>query len=263
MKIGVFDSGIGGMTVLKQIIHDFPNHQYYYLGDTANVPYGSKSQQKIRSLCAENAEILKNQNLDLVVIACNTASALGLDIFKETLHPTQVIGVVEPGVEIVEKEFLKLPYEMSRRILILGTRATAQSGIYSRELRKRIQFNEISEQACPLVVPIIEEGWSLTSICSQVIFEYVKSYLNDPLPGVALLACTHYPWAQNIFEQQLMGWKVINSAQAVSEYLKHNNFIQDRSDEKFEITWNFTDPKAVTEVALNDFRESFGIVINI
>jgi glutamate racemase len=262
MKIGVFDSGIGGMTVLKELIKSFPDAQYVYVGDTANVPYGTKSSEKIRELCREAVRYFKRRDIDLLVVACNTASSLALNIFKNELHPVPVYGVVQPGVEAVIQSFSEMEYHQERRVLILGTRATVNSQIYSREIRKHIQFNEISEQACPLVVPMIEEGWVDHPILLETINEYVKAYKNDSIPGVALLACTHYPWGQKFFEEALPQWKIVNSAKVIADYIKRENLNFPQEKLGFEIEWIFTDPKAVTEVALNDFKESLGIIIS-
>lgn len=263
MKIGVFDSGIGGMTVLKELIRTFPDAQYVYVGDTANVPYGTKSPEKIRALCRESIVHLKNRGIDLLVVACNTASSLALNIFKNELPTIPVYGVVEPGVQAVVYAHNQQEDPQDRRVLILGTRATVNSQIYSREVRKQVMFNEISEQACPLVVPIIEEGWVEHPILLETICEYVKVYKDDPKPGVALLACTHYPWAQSVFEKALPGWVIVNSAKVVAEYIKNENLTFKNETKGFAIDWIFTDPKAVTEVALNDFKVSLGIVINL
>ncbi len=263
MKIGVFDSGIGGMTVLKELIKAFPDSQYVYVGDTANVPYGTKSSEKIRELCREATTYLKKRDLDLLVVACNTASSLALNIFKNELHPVPVYGVVQPGVEAIVQSFSNLEYHQDRRLLILGTKATVNSQIYSREIRKHLQFNEISEQSCPLVVPMVEEGWVNHQVLVDTISEYVKPYVSDPVPGVALLACTHYPWAQHVFERCLPGWTIVNSAKAVVDFIRRENSKPINDKKKFEIEWIFTDPKAVTEVALNDFKESLGIIIHL
>lgn len=263
MKIGVFDSGIGGMTVLKELIRAFPDAQYVYVGDTANVPYGPKTPEKIRSLCREVTKNLKNRELDILVVACNTASSLALNIFKNELPSIPVYGVVEPGVQAVVHSHNLQEQSQNRRILILGTRATVNSQIYSREVRKHVLFNEISEQACPLVVPMIEEGWAAHPLLLEVINEYVKPYKEDKEPGVALLACTHYPWAQSVFEKALPGWVIVNSAKVVADYIKAENLTFKNERKGFEIEWIFTDPKAVTEVALNDFRDSLGIIIQL
>lgn len=262
MKIGVFDSGIGGMTVLKELIKTFPNEQFIYVGDTANVPYGTKSSEKIRNLCREITATLKNRQIELLVVACNTASSLALNIFRNEL-PIPVVGVVEPGVDAVVESFHQLPYEPERRILILGTRATVTSQVYSREIRKHIQFNEISEQACPLVVPMIEEGWIENPILLNTVKEYVGKFGKDKVPGVALLACTHYPWAQAVFEEALPGWTIVNSAKVVTRFIRDQNLVSESAKQSFSIEWLFTDPKAVTEVALNDYKDSLGIIINL
>lgn len=263
MRIGVFDSGIGGMTVLKELIKVFPNAQYVYVGDTANVPYGTKTPDKIKSLCREVSKNFKHRDLDILVVACNTASSLALNIFKNELSTIPVYGVVEPGVQAVVYSYNQLDYSQDRRILILGTRATVNSQIYSREVRKHVQFNEISEQACPLVVPMIEEGWAHHAILLETINEYVKPYKEDKVPGVALLACTHYPWAHTVFEKALPGWTIVNSAKVVADYIKDENLTFQNEKHGFEIEWIFTDPKSVTEVALNDFRDSLGIIIDL
>ncbi len=263
MKIGVFDSGIGGMTVLKELIKTFPNAQYVYVGDTANVPYGTKTPEKIRSLCREVTGHFKHRGLDMLVVACNTASSLALNIFKNELNTIPVYGVVEPGVQAVVYSFNHLEYSQDRRILILGTKATVNSQIYSREVRKHIQFNEISEQACPLAVPMIEEGWVNHPILLETLKEYVKNYIDDKIPGVALLACTHYPWAQSVFEKALPGWTIVNSAKVIADYIKDENLTFKNEKQGFEIEWIFTDPKSVTEVALNDFKDSLGIIIQL
>lgn len=263
MKIGVFDSGIGGMTVLKELIKAFPNAQYVYVGDTANVPYGTKTPEKIRSLCREVTGHLKHRGLDILVVACNTASSLALNIFKNELSTIPVYGVVEPGVQAVVYAHNMQEDPQDRRVLILGTKATVNSQIYSREVRKHVLFNEISEQACPLVVPMIEEGWADHPILLETINEYVNHYKADQKPGVALLACTHYPWAQKVFEKALPGWIIVNSAKVVAEYIKDENLTFKNEKQGFEIEWIFTDPKAVTEVALNDFKDSLGIVIQL
>lgn len=263
MKIGVFDSGIGGMTVLKELIKTFPDAQYVYVGDTANVPYGTKTPEKIRSLCRDVTRNFKNRDIDILVVACNTASSLALNIFKNELSSIPVYGVVEPGVQAVVYSHNQQEHSQNRRVLILGTKATVNSQIYSREVRKHVMFNEISEQACPLVVPMIEEGWANHPLLLEVINEYVKPYKDDKEPGVALLACTHYPWAQSVFEKALPGWIIVNSAKVVADYIKSENLNFQNEKKGFEIEWIFTDPKAVTEVALNDFRDSMGIIIQL
>jgi glutamate racemase len=262
MRIGVFDSGIGGMTVLKEFIKTYPQEDYIYLGDTANVPYGTKSSKKIRDLCFEMATQLKTKNLDFLIVACNTASAIALDVIKQVMGPVPVIGVVDAGVDSVVEQFQKLPYDQKRRILVLGTKATIKSQIYSQKIRKFISFNEISEQACPLVVPLIEEGWIHHPVALQIVQEYTKPYVTDAVPGIALLACTHYPWALSVFQQALPNWTIIDSAKAITNYIRHQN-LQLTASKKLSLEWIFTDPEAVTAMALNDFKDNLGIIIDL
>ena len=185
MKIGVFDSGIGGITVLKEMVRAFPKNEYLYFGDTANVPYGSKSREQIRKLCREASEFFVLHKVDLVIVACNTASSYALDVIEEVLKPVPVVGVVEPGVTAILSGLEKMK---TKKVLILGTKATTQSRIYEKKLLEKDSSLEIFQQACPLWVPMIEEGWLKHPILRVTIEEYVKPYTMSG--GVALLACT-------------------------------------------------------------------------
>jgi glutamate racemase len=259
MRIGIFDSGIGGLTVLKEFILKFPQNEYFYLGDTANVPYGTKSTEQIKSLSSQAISYFKNQNLDLLVVACNTASSLALNEIKSVTYPTPVIGVVEPGVKSVLEALQRKQMDPYLRILILGTKATIRSGVYGVELRKRISFNTISEQSCPLIVPLIEENWIQTQVMDDVLSEYVKPYKHDAKPGIALLACTHYPWALEAFERALPGWTIVNSASSIAKHVVSLYPQIQNSKAPFKIHIKWTDPKSVSEFVVNEFKGSFGI----
>ncbi len=263
MRIGVFDSGIGGMTVLKDLIQHFPKNTYYYLGDTANVPYGTKSTEQIKNLSRQASFYFKDLNLDFLVVACNTASSLALSDIKDMMDPVPVVSVVEPGVVAILNELQKKDFSVEVPILILGTKATIRSGIYGLELRKQISFNTILEQSCPLAVPFIEEGWIQTSMMKDVLAEYVKPYVASQKPGIALLACTHYPWAQKQFESVLPGWVVVNSASAISKYVADLFPQIKKSEDSFHIEIKWTDPKSVSDIAINDFNDSLGMNLSI
>lgn len=250
MKIGVFDSGIGGITVLTELRARFPFEEYVYFGDTAHVPYGTKSPAQIRMLSADCCRVLKSKNIELLIVACNTASSLALPYIKEVMGAVPVFGMVAPGVEAVMDKISTKPPKTS--ILILATRATVRSGAYAKALLARLGENagEIQEQECPLLVPMIEEGWTDHPILHQTIEEYVRPYKG--LKGVALLGCTHYPWIHAAFERALPGWVVINSAQAVTRLLaseKISDTFESLSGKKLEaskpIEWIFTDPDVV------------------
>ncbi len=266
MKVGIFDSGIGGLTVLKELMTQFPNNEYFYLGDTANVPYGTKSTEQIKTLSTSATQYFKDFQIDLLVVACNTASSLALSEIKNTIYPVPVVGVVEPGVEAVLEELAKKQFDPEIRILILGTKATVRSGIYGVELRKRISFNPISEQNCALAVPLIEEDWIQSPVMNQVLKEYVAPYISDSKPGIALLACTHYPWAQANFQNVLQGWSIVNSAKAIARSVAEQFpqiASQQEQKQNLKIHLKWTDPKSVSEFAINEFKGSFGIDLTI
>lgn len=215
MRIGIFDSGIGGITVLNELKGSFPDHEFLYFGDTANVPYGTKSETQIRSLVTSAALRMRERKLDALVIACNTASSIAYAQFKEVFGKVPLIDVVAAGTESILHEFQQ---KSARPILILGTRATVKSKIYSRLLHEKKPELQISEQECPLLVPLIEEGWSHHPVLKLTVEEYVQAYRDLPA-GVALLACTHYPWIKKEIETALPGWTVIDSAQAVTQLI--------------------------------------------
>ena len=253
MKIGVFDSGIGGVTVLTELKKSLPGADYVYLGDTAHLPYGTKSAAQIGRLSAACAATLKSKNVDAVVVACNTASAWALDPIREVMGKTPVFGMVEPGVEAALSA-LKQDFDSGAPIMVLATPATVRSGSYGKKLRDSLQTAGtnaiVIEQACPLLVPMIEEGWIDHPILHQTIQAYVENHRNQHPRGVALLGCTHYPWIQSAFEKALTGWKVVNSAQAVVEFLGRKGILSgDPGLSAGRMEWIFTDAEAVPAFA--------------
>lgn len=241
MKIGVFDSGVGGMTVLSELRKQFGNSHFVYLGDTANVPYGTKSFAQVRKLSASCGAMLRDRGVDCLVVACNTASSVALeDIQRSCGSAIPVIGVVEPGASAALSA-LSVHSEGSP-ILILATRATVKTGVYGELLRE--SHSVVYEQACPLLVPMIEEGWTDHPVLHQTIEEYVGPYRRQYSSGVALLGCTHYPWIQAAFQRALAGWTVVNSAQAIATVLKKTMGIQPAPGSA-QVDWIFTDPDAI------------------
>ncbi len=243
MKIGVFDSGIGGITVLSEIQRQFPGHEFFYFGDTANVPYGTKSVTQIKNLCSYAAARIHEFELDLFIVACNTASSLALVELMQELDPTPVIDVVQAGVATIKSHFIK-----DHPILILGTKATINSRTYKNRLAPLFPNAEIIEQACPLLVPMIEEGWTDHEILRATVREYVRPFV--PQKGTALLACTHYPWIQNIFAQELPGWKILDSAHAVADLLREKFLSElNKKGQESSFAWHFSDPDSVAKFA--------------
>ncbi len=255
MKIAVFDSGVGGITVLNHLKTQFPTHEFFYFGDNANVPYGTKSVAQIQALCTSAAERIRFMKPDLCVVACNTASSLALTEIRTVLDPIPVLGVVEAGVatvtSLLKSAVASAPAETAP-VLILGTKATVKSHVYANHLKAAFPSLQVFEQACPLLVPMIEEGWVDHSLLHQTVNEYVKAYL--PLvPGIALLACTHYPWIHAAFVKALPHWRVIDSSVAVAEQLiaqwKFQATPQNAltAASSFKVSWFFSDPDSVND----------------
>lgn len=255
MRVGVFDSGIGGITVLHELRRAIPDADFVYLGDTAHVPYGTKSPTQIERLSGDCARTLRARGVDAVVVACNTASSWALDAVRDVMGRVPVLGVVEPGVLSAIRALEGVPRPAT--MLVLATRATVRSGYYGRLLRRALEGKSVSviEQACPLLVPMIEEGWVDHPILKQTVAEYVSAYAHIGKSGVALLGCTHYPWIHRAFEEALPGWKVVNSAHAVAEALSASDGGPRARAKPGKVEWIFTDPEAVPKFALHLIQE--------
>jgi glutamate racemase len=184
--IGVFDSGVGGLTVLRALLDRVPNAEYLYFGDTARLPYGSKSAATVAHYAVGAVQYLQDHGAQLLVIACNTATALALDEIKAGSH-VRVIGVVEPGAEAAAHATTR------RRVVVIGTEATIASHAYRRALEARNVA--VREKACPLLVPLVEEGWTEHSVTEQVARIYLsEAFAEDSRDAdVLVLGCTHYP----------------------------------------------------------------------
>jgi glutamate racemase len=190
--IGVFDSGFGGLTVLRALLPLIPSAHYIYLGDTARLPYGSKSRETIARYAVESAQFLAARGADLLVIACNTATALALDDIRKAVT-IPVIGVIEPGARAafhtLVSRFSTAPPEPD--VLILATAATVHSHAYRTECDSLGMF--ATEVACPLLVPLVEEGWTDHPVTREVLRIYLDEALAQCAPHAVLLGCTHYP----------------------------------------------------------------------
>jgi len=183
--IGVFDSGVGGLTVLRSLMENLPEENFVYIGDTARLPYGTKSPNTIRKYTEQNIKALLRHNVKAVVIACNSASAQFLDPVYEGVP---VFNVIEPGMEAA------LATTQSRRIGLLGTKATVKSRAYERALDKFAQQKgyELISMPAPLLVPLAEEGWDEDPITNLIVFRYLQPLLQAGIDTL-ILGCTHYP----------------------------------------------------------------------
>jgi glutamate racemase len=213
--IGVFDSGFGGLTVLSALLRHMPHACYAFLGDTARLPYGSKSRRTIARYAAESAQFLvREQGAEYLVIACNTASALALDAIQDAV-PVPVLGVIEPGAAAAHAA------SQSGDVLVIATDATVQSHAYAAACRAH--GLRALEKACPLLVPLVEEGWVDHPVTAEVIRIYLSELLREAseqnlTPDALVLGCTHYPLLRKLLEHAVPeGMRVIDSAEATAE----------------------------------------------
>jgi len=211
--IGVFDSGIGGLTVLKALVELMPAEDFIYLGDTARLPYGTKSPEVIVRYSRENTEFLLAKGIKMLVVACNTASAVALDeIARQTSVP--VIGVIEPGARAAAK------LSRSGKIGVIGTEATIASGAYTATIRRSRPRAEIYTRACPLLVPLVEEGYLDNEIAAQIVAHYLGSLKSSGIDTL-LLGCTHYPLLKDVIQRVLgAGVRIVDSATTTAEAVR-------------------------------------------
>ena len=203
--VGVFDSGIGGLTVAHEIITQLPNERIVYFGDTARVPYGPKSPDTVRRYSREIAAYLRDQDVKALVVACNTATAHALTALQDELS-MPVIGVVEPGARAAVKR------ASGGHIGVIGTAGTIRSGAYERAIRSIDPQIRVTTRACPLFVPLVEEGWVDHEVTKQVALEYLSPLMNDGIAAL-VLGCTHYPLLKPLFRGILRkGVRLIDSA---------------------------------------------------
>lgn len=208
--IGVFDSGFGGLTVLKALLELVPAAEYAYFGDTARLPYGSKSVETVARYAVEASHFLESQGAQMLVIACNTATALALDRICAAAH-VPVVGVVEPGAEAASAA------TKNRKIVVLGTEATVSSHAYRKALEKR--GLKAREKACPLLVPLVEEGWVQHSVTEQVARIYLTEAFADGFhdADTMVLGCTHYPLLKPLLRGVAPGHvRIVDSAESTA-----------------------------------------------
>jgi len=219
-KIGVFDSGFGGLTVLKALLEAIPHADYLYFGDTARLPYGSKSVETVAKYACEAARFLEQQGAGLLVVACNTATALALEQIRQATS-IEVVGVIEPGAQQAASA------SSIRKVVVIGTQATISSHAYQSALAK-YQIDS-REKACPLLVPLVEEGWTDHAVTKEIAGIYLKEAFADGFTSadVLLLGCTHYPLLKTVLQKVAPeGVTLVDSAEstthAVASLLKES-----------------------------------------
>lgn len=241
--IGIFDSGIGGLTVAHAIRTRMPNESLLYFGDTAHLPYGDKSEAAIQAYSVKIADVLLRRNCKVIVIACNSASSAAFELLREYVnHSVEVINVIDPMVDLVVRTF------EGHSVGLIGTKRTVQSGIYERKLNARSKDLVVHSLATPLLVPMIEEGFSNNRISHGIIHQY----LSDPrLNGITalILGCTHYPLIKNeIIAYYGNRVNVLDSSEVVAEalfgYLEASHLLNDG-------------PHSTDHFLVSDYTDSF------
>ncbi|MDF3054194.1 MAG: murI [Gammaproteobacteria bacterium] len=212
--IGVFDSGIGGLIALTALAKALPQEDLVYLGDTARVPYGDRSPEIVKNYARECVQFLLDHSVKLIVVACNTVSAIALSEI-EKISPVPVIGVIKPAVSAVSAVLLTPGY---KKIGIIGTRVTVQSRSYEHEIYK-IHGQAgllIYAQACPLFVPLIEEGWHEDPFIYPVAEKYLRPLKEEKIDAL-ILGCTHYPLLRKVIEEIMPGVVLIDPAEEATK----------------------------------------------
>jgi glutamate racemase len=193
--IGIFDSGIGGLTVMRQVANRLPQESIIYFGDTARVPYGEKSQETILRYCIENTLFLMEQQVKMIVVACNTGAAYSTETLRQMFN-IPILDVIEPGIARVAE------VTKNRRIAILATKATIRSQVYQRGVSEKIPGAQLFPLACPLFVPLVEERLFNHPATELIVKEYLAP-LKDKQVDTVLLGCTHYPLIQSIIQREM------------------------------------------------------------
>lgn len=211
--IGVFDSGLGGLTVVKELMQTLPHEDIVYYGDTARVPYGSKSKESIIRFSFENTEVLLQEKVKMIVIACNTSTSYALIPLQRT-YELPIIGVIQPGAQQAVRT------TKNNRIGVIATSATINSQAYTKAV---LDFNnsvKVFSQACPLFVPLVEQGWLNDAITKQIAEKYLSTLTKSKIDTL-ILGCTHYPLLKSMLKR-VLGNKImmIDSAQAVTREVK-------------------------------------------
>jgi len=220
--LGIFDSGVGGLTVVKSLMKHLPHEKIYYLADTQNLPYGNKQASEIEEFCIRNIDFLISQPLKALVIACNTASAHAYETLKKRFN-IPIFDVISPSVEAA------IRITKNKKIAVLATESTIESGLYERLIKNRLAESEVFSVACPLLVSIVEENMLSHKLVKILVSQYLKSIKSSGVDTV-ILGCTHYPLLEEVIRQEL-GEEVelIDSGECcvkdIKKYLEKNKLL--------------------------------------
>lgn len=255
--VAVFDSGIGGLTVLKEIMEQLPGEDIVYFGDTARIPYGTRSKETVVKYVAQSFNFLMTKNIKSIVVACNTASSLALEEVKEQFD-LPIIGVVEPGAKAA------IATTKNNSIGIIGTEGTINSNAYQRKIRKVLPSAEIIGVSCPLFVPIVEEGWENSDVAYVAAQKYLIE-LKEHNIDTLVLGCTHYP-ALRYTIGKVLGDKVVlvnpayETAKVTKNILKEQGLLNEKLDGGTYKYYVSDDPDKFKRIGGNIIRKDIGLV---
>ena len=255
--IGIFDSGIGGLTVVRALLQQLPHENIVYFGDTARVPYGPKSPQVVREYAREDTDFLLSKNVKMIVVACNTVSAVALDVVQKQSN-IPVIGVIGPGAKAA------LASSKKKRIGVIGTLGTISSNAYANAIRQLDETAAVFSRACPLFVPLVEEGWTEHKATQIIAKEYLFPFTAENIDTL-VLGCTHYPLLKKVIAQALNGAaKLIDSGEATAvevEEVLERHHLRNSSKEKPNLKFFVSDiPSKFTEIGERFLGATMGVV---
>ncbi|HTR80390.1 MAG TPA: glutamate racemase [Bacteroidota bacterium] len=255
--IGVFDSGIGGLTVVRALLQRLPHENIVYFGDTARVPYGPKSPQVVREYAKDDAEFLLSKNVKMIVVACNTVSAVALDVVQKQAD-IPVVGVIVPGAKAA------MAASKKKRIGVVGTVGTISSSAYANALRQIDDEATVFSRPCPLFVPLVEEGWIDHKATEMIAKEYLFPFIGEKIDTL-VLGCTHYPLLKNVISRALKGGvTLIDSGEATA--IEVQNVLEERclknpSREKPNLQFFVSDiPSKFSEIGERFLGSKMGVV---
>ena len=252
--IGIFDSGVGGLTVLAEIRRTLPNENIIYLGDTKNFPYGNRSKEEIIEFAIKNVEILIKKQVKIIVIACGTATSQALEVLKEKFD-LPIIGIIEPTAQYIKNQKYK-------EVGVIATEGTIRSGAWEQKLKEKIPEIQVTNKACPMLATIAEEGKAQSAEGRKVIKEYMIPFKEKHIDKI-ILGCTHYPIYEQIIRDEL-GYEVelINTGETVSKYLKkyfEENELENKETTKTEKIYLTKPEKEFKKIAKNILNENLDI----
>ncbi len=257
--IGVFDSGVGGLTVVREILRQLPDENIIYFGDTARVPYGTKSAKLVRKYAFQDAGFLISRDIKLLIVACNTVSAIGLEKLTQEVS-VPIVDVIEPACMAAVKA------TENKKIGVIGTKATILSGIYPKMINKFDPAIEVISKACPLFVPLVEEGWldeEVTKLTAQRYLRELRGQIDTLIPG-----CTHYPLLKSVIEHELeKKIVVIDSAGVVAirvkKLLKEMGLLTHSPNKSWHKYFVSDDPESFRKTAMSFLGEETSVVKEI